>query len=53
MPVDTLAGEMTVRHLVRVAQAGTFVLPPARYYRMYEPEQKAFEVKPRARVQVR
>ncbi len=41
VPVDRLEGSVTVRHLLRVAQAGRFALPPARYYRMYQPEQKA------------
>lgn len=53
VPVETLAGEVVIRHLVRVAQTGTYAMPPARYYRMYEPELKAFEEKPRARIQVR
>lgn len=41
VPVDRLDGTVTIRHLLRVAQPGKFVLPPARYYRMYQPEQKA------------
>jgi uncharacterized protein YfaS (alpha-2-macroglobulin family) len=43
VPVDPLAGETTVRHLVRFAQRGTYALPPARFYRMYAPDAKAFE----------
>ncbi len=43
VPIDPLAGEVTVRHLLRFAQKGSYVLPPARYYRMYQPEQKAVE----------
>lgn len=53
VPVEELSGEVVVRHLVRVAQAGRYALPPVRYYRMYQPEQKAFEDKPRARIEVR
>ncbi len=53
VPIERLDAPVTVRHLVRVAQAGTFALPPVRYYRMYEPEQKAFEERHRARVVVR
>jgi uncharacterized protein YfaS (alpha-2-macroglobulin family) len=45
VPIDTLAGEVKVRHLLRFAQKGRYVLPPARFYRMYQPEQKAFEGK--------
>ncbi|HEX8955776.1 MAG TPA: alpha-2-macroglobulin family protein, partial [Burkholderiaceae bacterium] len=53
VPVDSLSGEMVIRHLVRASQTGTFALPPARYYRMYQPEQKAFEEKARARIEIR
>ncbi|HEX7640794.1 MAG TPA: alpha-2-macroglobulin [Burkholderiaceae bacterium] len=53
VPVDSLSGEMVIRHLVRASQTGTFALPPARYYRMYQPEQKAFEERARARIEIR
>ena len=53
VPVDSLADEVVIRHLVRASQTGTFALPPARYYRMYQPEQKAFEEKARARIEIR
>lgn len=53
VPVEDLSGEVTVRHLLRFAQAGRYALPPVRYTRMYQPEQKAFEEKPRARIDVR
>jgi hypothetical protein len=53
VPIDLLAGETVVRHLVRVAEAGTFTLPPARYYRMYQPEQKAYEEAHRAQLEIR
>ncbi|TCS38269.1 hypothetical protein EDC30_1024 [Paucimonas lemoignei] len=53
VPVDTLEGEVRVRHLVRAAQTGRFVMPPARYYGMYQPDQKAFEENPRAYLEVR
>ena len=53
VPIETLGGETVVRHLVRVAQTGRFVLPPARYYRMYQPEHKAFEEKTRAAIDIR
>jgi uncharacterized protein YfaS (alpha-2-macroglobulin family) len=43
VPVDPLDGEVTVRHLLRFAQKGSYVLPPARYYRAYQPDQKALE----------
>ncbi|MDR2189130.1 MAG: alpha-2-macroglobulin family protein [Azonexus sp.] len=44
VPVERLDGAnpFTVRHLLRVSQNGRFTLPPARYYRMYQPEQKAY-----------
>lgn len=41
--VEPLAGPVKIRHLLRFAQKGTYTLPPARFYRMYQPEQKAFE----------
>ncbi|TFW32382.1 alpha-2-macroglobulin family protein [Massilia horti] len=43
VPIEPLAGETKVRHLLRFAQKGRYVLPPARFYRMYQPEQKAIE----------
>lgn len=52
-PIEELAGEITVRHLLRASQPGRFALPPVRYYRMYQPADKAFEEKPRARIEVR
>jgi alpha-2-macroglobulin len=53
VPVDVLNDEMVIRHLVRPGQTGKFALLPARYYRMYQPEQKAFEEKHRARIEIR
>jgi uncharacterized protein YfaS (alpha-2-macroglobulin family) len=44
VPVDPLTEGVTLRHLVRFAQKGTYVLPPARLYSMYQPEAKAFDV---------
>jgi uncharacterized protein YfaS (alpha-2-macroglobulin family) len=43
VPVETLDGALTLRHLLRFSQKGRYVLPPTRYYRMYQPDQKAFE----------
>jgi len=43
VPIDTLAAPVTVRHLLRFSQKGAFTLPSARFYRMYQPDQKAFE----------
>ena len=34
---------VTFRHLVRFSAVGTFVLPPARYFRMYLPSETAYE----------
>lgn len=53
VPVDTLNGKLEIRHLIRAAQTGKFMLPPVRYYRMYQPGQKAFEDKPRAFIEIR
>lgn len=45
VPIEQLgAGQSaSFRHLLRFSQRGRFVLPPARAYRMYEPEAKAVE----------
>lgn len=43
VPVDSLSGSIRFRHLLRFSQKGQFQLPPARYQRMYAPEQQAFE----------
>ncbi len=43
VPVEPLVAPVTVRHLLRFAQKGSYVVPPARYYRVYQPEQKALE----------
>nr|WP_084306859.1 alpha-2-macroglobulin [Pseudomonas flavescens] len=46
VPVDSLQGELVLRHLVRFSQKGEFVLPPARYVRLYAPGQQALEAEP-------
>jgi uncharacterized protein YfaS (alpha-2-macroglobulin family) len=46
IPVDSLAGELRFRHLVRFSQKGEFALPPARYVRMYAPAEQALEQNP-------
>lgn len=43
VPVDELSGRRVFRHLVRFGSRGSFVLPPVRFHRMYQPEDKAFE----------
>ncbi|WKB53935.1 MG2 domain-containing protein [Eleftheria terrae] len=45
VPVDALeAGKSVVfQHLVRFGQKGRFALPPARLWRMYQPQSQAFE----------
>jgi uncharacterized protein YfaS (alpha-2-macroglobulin family) len=53
VPVESLSGEVKLRHLVRFAEKGRFELPPARFHRMYQPEQKAYEAKDHAWTQVR
>ncbi len=53
VPIESLSGTVSVRHLVRAAQTGKFAMPAARYYRMYQPEQKAFEEKARAQLEIR
>jgi len=46
VPVDSLQGGLTVRHLVRFSRKGEFSLPPARYVRMYAPQDQALESEP-------
>lgn len=45
VPIDAAeAGKPLVRrHLVRFTQKGRFMLPPARLWRMYQPQSQAFE----------
>ena len=45
VPLESVeAGKpLTVRHLVRFSQRGTFKLPPTRLSRVYEPEAKSFD----------
>jgi uncharacterized protein YfaS (alpha-2-macroglobulin family) len=42
-PVPLLDRPVALRQLVRFALPGAFTLPPARYWRMYQPEQKAYQ----------
>lgn len=53
VPLEELSGTVLVRHLLRAGQTGKFMLPPARYYRMYQPGQKAIEEKARAQFEIR
>lgn len=51
VPIDVMQSNQPIRHLLRFGSKGSFVLPPARYQRMYQPQDKAFETTSR-RVQV-
>jgi alpha-2-macroglobulin len=53
VPVDGLSEPTALRHLVRLAQRGSFVLPPARLYRMYQPEARGVEAGAARRWEVR
>jgi uncharacterized protein YfaS (alpha-2-macroglobulin family) len=55
VPVDALAqgGKLVVGHLVRFGQKGSFQLPPARVWRMYQPGLQASETGATAAWQVR
>ncbi|NDY91292.1 MG2 domain-containing protein [Ideonella livida] len=56
VPLDVLPAQqtVTVRHLLRFSQRGVFQLPPARLWRVYEPEAKATEnASPWGRLEVR
>nr|WP_133159251.1 alpha-2-macroglobulin [Superficieibacter electus] len=41
IPVKSLSGTVTFRHLLRFSQKGQFVLPPARYIRSYATDQQS------------
>lgn len=43
VPVSRLQGKIVIRHLLRFGQAGRFVMPAARYYRVYDPASKAYD----------
>lgn len=45
VPVEVLNQPITIRHLVRFGQTGTFKIPQTRYYRMYAPQEKAYASK--------
>lgn len=53
VPVDKLTEPRIVRHLLRFGSRGSFALPPARFQRMYQPEEKAFESSGGRRVTVK
>lgn len=38
VPVGEVSGKMTLKHLLRFSQRGTYHLPPARAYNMYRPD---------------
>ena len=38
-----MQGRKVVRHLVRFGQKGSYQVPPMRYWRMYQPQDKAFQ----------
>jgi alpha-2-macroglobulin len=50
IPVESLTEPLVVRHLLRFSQKGKFNLPPARFYSMYAPQNKAFESAAKPRV---
>jgi hypothetical protein len=53
LPIQDASSGVTLRHLVRFAQRGSFVVPPARVYRMYQPEAKTLEEGARDRWEIR
>ena len=46
VPLESLGGEVRLRHLVRFSSKGQFVLPAARYRQLYAPEHQAIEAQP-------
>ncbi len=53
IPVHEGGKKRVIRHLLRVGQNGRFTLPAARYYRMYQTEQKAVEAQVRGALEIR
>lgn len=53
VPVDDLTEHHTFRHLLRFGSRGSFSLPAARFHRMYQPEEKAFEAVTERRLKVK
>ncbi|MBS1158426.1 MAG: alpha-2-macroglobulin domain protein [Proteobacteria bacterium] len=53
VPVDDLAEHHTFRHLLRFGSRGSFSVPAARFHRMYQPEEKAFEAVTERRLKVK
>lgn len=43
IPVDELKEPVTFRQLVRFSEQGSFSVPASRFFKMYQPEDKAFE----------
>ena len=52
VPLDRVEGTRVVRHLVRFGQRGSFGVPPVRYWRMYQPQDKAVQASAPARWKV-
>ena len=50
IPLERVDQPVVVRHLLRFSQKGKYSLPPARFYSMYAPQNKAFEIISKARV---
>ena len=50
VPLENLKEKVVVRHLLRYSQKGSYKLPPARFYSMYAPQNKAFEAAGKTRV---
>ena len=53
VPLARIEQPTVTRQLVRFLQRGQFTLPPARYFRMYQPNDKAYEQAAQSRWQVR
>lgn len=50
VPVERVDQPVVIRHLLRFSQKGKYQLPPARFYSMYSPQNKAFEAAGKGRV---
>lgn len=53
VPLGDVKEAVSVRHLLRFSQRGTYGLPPARAYNMYSPDVQVLESEPRKSLQVK
>lgn len=53
VPLGDVSKAVTVQHLMRFSQRGSYVLPAARAYNMYSPDAQVLEAQPRKNIKVK